>query len=62
MNSSAKAWKAYEKPTVTQLTREQAEFNLLGHRAIEDEGAGPFEAGVPDLPGRLLLSSLVIDK
>ena len=52
MNSSAKARKAYEKPTVTQLTREQAEIQVARPWAMDDEGAGPFEAGVPDLPSK----------
>jgi len=39
VESSPKARKPYERPTVTKLTPEQAKLKLLGHASMGNHGA-----------------------
>jgi hypothetical protein len=53
VESSPKARKAYERPTVTKLTPEQAKLKLLGHASTGSQGAKDLlELMFPDAPSK----------
>jgi hypothetical protein len=53
MESSPKARKPYERPTVTKLTPEQAKLKLLGHASMGNQGAKDLlELMFPDVPSK----------